>query len=623
MHALLVIVLLGVGVVAIGLPARVLPIPSPSLLVIGGVLVALIPGVPELQVAPRLVLYVLLPPLLFAAALDSSLIAIRGNRRSIGLLAVGLVVVTAAAVGAAAAPFLPGAGFAAALALGAVVGPPDAVAATAIARRSGIPRQLVAIRGGGSLFNEATALVLLRVAVTAATAGAVSPLHAVGDFALASVGGTGIGVVIGLGLGWLRRHHVPAIAGTALSLITPFGVYLVGEQARTSGVICVVVVGLMLAHRAPSDLDPATRITESALWSTVQFLLEGAVFALIGLQLPNIVTGIGASIATLIALCAVVLGIVLVIRPLWIFGSSYGAGVVPWSDRDKPSAPPLAVISWAGMRGVVSLAAAQSLPLDFPSRDLMLLVTVVVIVGTLGLQGLSLPWLIRRVGVSPPDPRQDALQIAHAQEQASRAAAERLDELLADDASLPDAVVARLRQQIEFRSYTAWERLGDDSAGEAPTQVFARLRRELVAAERSVFVRLRDSGELDDVVLRKIQRRLDLEESLLSGVADEATTDAGHQEVLPPESAPRCADLTAAALQVPTADPHECPGCVEAGRTDWVHLRVCLTCGQVGCCDSSALRHADRHFRDTGHRVMGSAEPGESWRWCYQHQRVG
>jgi CPA1 family monovalent cation:H+ antiporter len=620
---LVTIVLLALGVVAVTALAKQLRTSSPVLLVAAGVLVALIPGVPSIRLDPEIVLFVLLPPLLYSASLNSSLIAIRANARSILLLAVGMVLLSTLVVGLTLYVLLPEVTVAAGIALGAVVGPPDAVAATAVARRAGLPRRLVTILEGESLFNDATALTTLRVAVGAVgVAGGVSAFGPIRDFLQASVGGAAIGLAAGFILGLLRTHYPHPILNTSLSLLAPFAIYLAGEEAHTSGVIAVVVAGLMLAHRSPADQEPAARLSETALWSTVQFLLEGSVFGLIGLQLPDIVSGVHEPIGVIFAVCGSVLGVTLAVRPLWIFGLSYIAGIVPWTDRGRPQWQSLAVISWAGMRGVVSLAAAETLPLDFPRRNLLLLVTVVVIVGTLGAQGLSLPWLIRKVGVSPPDPRQDALQVAHAQEQAGRAALQRLDELNeAEDP--PEGIVTQLRRQVEFRTFTDWERLGAPGGDEAPTRIFARLRREMVAAERAVFIRLRDSGELDEEVLRRIQRRLDLEESLLMGLDESFAELEGHQDVLPPSAAPACVDLKKARAEVGTAEPMECVDCVAEHRRDWVHLRRCLTCDHVACCDSSPARHADGHFAETGHPVMGSAEPGENWRWCYRHSKLG
>ncbi len=622
MDTLLLVIALAVGVILASGAARVIRVPAPLLLVAAGILIALIPGVPNIKVDPHVVLFVLLPPLLYAAALDSSLIAIRANARSVAMLAVGLVLVTAFAVGAIADPLLPGVAFAAGVALGAIVAPPDAVAASAVARRTGMPRRIVTVLEGESLFNDATSLVLLRVATGAVAAGSVSALHAAGEFAVASIGGAALGAVAGVGISWLRRRGVPTLVNTALSLVAPFGIYYAGEEAHSSGVIAVVVTGLILAHNAPTDADPATRLTDQSIWGTLQFLLEGAVFALVGLQLPHIAATLTTPASTVAISCVAVVGVVLLIRPLWIFLFAYIVRIAPWTQQGGAPKGALVVLSWAGMRGVVSLAAAQSLPLDFPKRDLILFITAVVIVSTLGLQGMTLPWVIRRSDVRPPDPRQDALQVATAQEQAGDAALQRLAEL-ATEIEIPEEVLRRIRQQIEYRTYSAWEVLGDSARGETPTQIFARIRTELIGAERQVFIRLRDSGELEDEVLRRVQRRLDLEESLLANLDSASTEVRGHQEVLPEMTASSCTELQQASTDVPVAEPSECPDCKAEGRSDWVHLRVCLTCDHVGCCDSSPARHADAHYHQTRHPVMGSAEPGEGWRWCYEHKLLG
>ncbi|MQA81482.1 MAG: Na+/H+ antiporter [Streptosporangiales bacterium] len=618
--AMLAVLLIGVGVIAVTAIAQRIGVSAPLLLIAVALGVSLLPWVPAFQVNPDVVLFVLLPPLLYAASMNSSLIGIRRSRRPIGLLAVGLVIVTALTVAAVTKLVLPGVSWAAAIALGAVVAPPDAVAATAVAKRAGMPRRLVTILEGESLFNDATALVTVRVAVAVAVEGTFSPADTALQFLVAALGGLLVGVVVGQVLARIRRRLTSALLTTALSLVTPFAVYLLGEELHTSGVIAVVTTGLILSHRSPAEQTPAGRLTEKNLWDTVQLLLEGGVFVLIGLQLTDIIAGVSESALDVVLLSALVLLTVLLVRPLWVFGLRYVAQVVPWSSRGKPSAGGLAVISWAGMRGVVSLAAAQTLPLDLPHRDVFLLVTMVVILGTLGLQGMTLPALIRRVGVSPPDPKLDALEVARAQQKATDAAKERIREIQHEE-GLSDRLSGWLTKQLDVRAYTAWEQLGDQD-GETPTRTYQRLRREIVAAERKVFIELRDSGELEDDLLRELQYRLDLEESLLPAPVERGQ-DEGHQAVLPSRPGRGCEHLKEAPVEIPDADPRVCQSCVEEGRDDWVHLRICLTCERVGCCDSSPARHSDAHFREEGHPVVGSAERGEHWRWCFVDERVG
>ncbi|MQA02753.1 MAG: hypothetical protein GEV07_08550 [Streptosporangiales bacterium] len=401
---LLAVIAVGIGVVAITALAQRIRFSAPLLIVGVAVAVSLVPGVPAFQLDPDLVLFVLLPPLLYAAARGNSYLGVQKLRRPIGMLAVGMVIVTALSVGVVTHLIVPDVSWAAAIALGAVVGPPDAVAATAVARRAGLPRKLVTVLEGESLFNDATALVTLRVSIAAAVGGTFALGDTVLQFLVAAVGGLAFGTVAGLLLSWVRARMTSALLTTGLSLLTPFAVYVAAEEATLSGVIAVVVTGLVLAHRSPVDQSPAARLTENGVWATSQLLLEGVVFALVGLQLTSIVAGVTSPWSTVALLSGVVLLTVLVVRPLWVFGLVYVARVLPWTRSERPKPGGLAVISWAGMRGVVSLAAAQTLPLDLPHRDLFLLATMVVIFGTLGLQGLTLPALIRRVGVEAPDP---------------------------------------------------------------------------------------------------------------------------------------------------------------------------------------------------------------------------
>jgi Na+/H+ antiporter len=620
MRGLALLVVLVVAVVAVSRLAVVLRVPAPVLLVLTGLTVAALPWVPAVEIDPDLVLFVLLPPLLFAAALGSSYVGLRQVRGAILLLAVGLVLFTSAAVAFALIPVLPGISLAAAFAVGAIVAPPDAVAATAVARRAGMPRQSVTILEGESLFDDATALTTLRVAVAAVATGTVTVMSVVSDFAIAVVAGAAVGIAGAVALGWVRRRGIDTLSGVALSVAAPFAAYLGAEQIRGSGVIAVVVMGLILGHRSAVEQSPDARITDEAIWKSTQFVLEGAVFALIGLQLPAIIDNVEEPPAIVLAVCGVTLAAVILARPVWIIASVLLARVVPWLGMGRPAWSDVAVISWAGMRGVVSLAAAQSLPLDFPRRDLALLVAIVVILGTLGLQGLTLPVVIRLVGVRPPDPRLDALAIANAQEEAVDAAVRRLDQLAAEQ-DLPPEMVVKLRTDAELRGLVAWERLGRADGGEPPSRMYPRLRNEMLSAERAIFVRLRDSGDLDEDVLRRVQAELDLEQALL---VRRAKVDRPSEETELPTrelSPPRCRHLRD--VVAVSARSSECEGCVAEGRNDWVHLRACLGCGHTGCCDSSPRRHAREHFELTQHPVMRSAEPGETWRWCYVDRELG
>ncbi len=391
--------------------------------------------------------------------------------------------------------------------------------------------------------------------------------------------------MVALVLSLLRRHIHDTLTDSAMSLVAPFAAFIPAEKLHVSGVLAVVTTGLILAHRSPRDQDPPARLVEGAVWNTLQFVLEGVVFMLIGLQLRWILTEVDSDATELVVASVVVLGLVVLVRPAWIFFLAFVVRVSPWRAQIKPSAGQMAVVSWAGMRGVVSLAAALSLPLSLGRRDLLLFLAVVVIVGTLVAQGLTLPWVIRRLSVEPPDPRLDALQRASAQERATEAAVARLDELVAEE-PVPTEVVERLRRLAELRTFIAWERLAGDVAA-TPSATYRRLRAEMIRAERDVLVGLRDAGELDDEVLRQVQQSLDLEDAMIAQADDAVPDHEGMLEDLIPAGASTCEHLQAAAgLDLAGAPGGGCEECLALGWT-WVHLRRCLACGHIGCCDSS------------------------------------
>jgi monovalent cation/hydrogen antiporter len=522
MYELEPVVFLVVGVVIVNGIAGRIGIPAPILLVVAGLAVSFIPGVPDFQVNPEIVLTVLLPPLLFAAASEASVIAIRKLIRSITQLAVGMVLITAFSVAVVLHLLIPEIPFAAGLALGAIVAPPDAVAAVAVARRAGLPRNVVTVLEGESLFNDATSLVLLRVALVGISVGTMSWGAALGEFAWASVGGVLVGLVLGLLLSATRRITRSTLATTALSLVTPFLAYQLGELVLASGVLSVVVTGLVLGFRSPYDLQPEVRLTLRATWAAIQYVLEGAVFALIGLQLWAIVTAPDIGRTPVLVISAVVLATVILIRPIWIFLTD--AVIRLFQRRDSVgSRRSLVAISWAGMRGVVSLAAAQTLPLDTPYRSLLLTCTIAVILGTLVVQGLSLPAVIRMLHL-PGDPEADTLrERAHAREQANQAIAAKVEEVITTH-QLPEQEARRMRAWSAGRD---WRGLTDDAADTDQAQ--RRLdrtsgwRHELVGIERDVFVNLRNAGQISEDVLRELQYDLDLEEALLDRRLEAAT----------------------------------------------------------------------------------------------------
>ncbi|MEV0797052.1 Na+/H+ antiporter [Kribbella sp. NPDC050281] len=635
MHIAIEVVAL-VAVVAAGAAlARRLGISAPLLLVVIGIAASYLPFVPRVELEPEVVLVGFLPPLLYSAAIKTSLVDFAQHRRSIGLLSVALVVFTALGVGLVAYWLLGVVAesqgqeplpFWAAFAIGAVVAPPDAVAATAIAKRVGLPRRVVTILEGESLLNDATALVCLRTAIAAAVV-APTVLDVSLDFLRAAGGGVAIGLLVAFVLAKVRRRFTDPVLDTTLSLTAPFIAYIAAENhyVHASGVLAVVVTGLLLGHKAPIIQSAKSRMSERTNWRTFQFLLENTVFLLIGLQTRWILDDLSESplpgwliAATTIA---VYLAVVL-LRPMWIIPTTLLSRRVLGPSRPGPvSWQALIVVSWAGMRGVVTLAAVFTLPENTPDREVLVFIALAVTAGTLLVQGSTLPWVVRRVRLPGPDPAEDALQEAAVLQGAHRAAIEKLDEIAGPDD--PPEVLDILRQRGEARAQAAWERLGrPETEYETPSEAYRRLRIAMLGAEREHILKVRDAGLVADEVLQRAQIALDIEESVLD--RDEDDDVGGQSEDLrikmPPGGA--CKHLEQAPLVLPPNTPDGCEECLAEGST-WVHLRLCLGCGHVGCCDSSVMKHASKHYEETKHPVMRSFEPGENWRWCFVDEKLG
>lgn len=596
-----------------------LGVPAPLVLIVIGIIGSVIPGLPQVELSSNIVFFGILPPLLYAAAIQTSLVDFRANRVAILSLSVGLVLFTALVVGlflrwALQLPFAVG------FAVGAIVGPPDAVAATAVGRQIGLPRRLLSILEGESLVNDATALVSLRTALAVAglaggTVHGVSPGGVALEFLWESLGGVGIGLVVAGLVEVIRRAtSEDAAFDTVLSFLVPFAAYVPAEQVHASGVIAVVTAGLVLGHRSPRTQAAASRLSERINWGSIQFLLENSVFLLIGLQASLVLTRVQASALSAGQIAFVAVGtlvVVLLARPVWVF--PYQAIADQRRSRDTSHWREAGVLSWAGMRGVVTLAAALLLPGETPHRDVLILVAVVVTVGTLLLQGTSLPLLARWLGVRGPDPREDALQVATVMEAANRAGVAALPSV----PDVDDDTRAVLLQRGEQRVNQFWEVLGrrGDDVAETPSDTYRRARLVMLDAERRAVLQLRDEGRANRDVLRVVLAALDLEETSLDR-ADAAIEQVTDQTlpIAPPD--PACAHLAEAPLCVQPRTPQGCEECLRDGTT-WVHLRLCLECGHVGCCDSSPQRHATGHFHQVGHPVMRSFEPGEAWRWCF------
>ena len=596
---------------------------APLLLVIAGIGISCLPGVPRGNLDPDLVLFGFLPPLLYASAIRTSLIDFKRNRTSILLLSVGLVAFTTVVVGVVAWWVVPTLTLAAGFAIGAVVAPPDAVAATAIARRVGLPRRVVTILEGESLVNDATALVALNTAIAALNHRVT--VWGVGlDFVIAAGGGIVVGLVVAAALAFVRRRIDDPVLDTTLSFVAPFVAFIPAQAINASGVLAVVVTGLMLGHNSPTLQSASSRISENINWRTIAFLLENAVFLLIGLQLRGIIDDLvrmHVSTASVIVSCAAVLATTVLARIAWVFAA--GALFRGGTSRMRAHAwswPTSTVVSWAGMRGVVTLAAVLLLPDDTPDRALLRMIAFVVVAGTLLGQGLTLPLLARRLALPGPDVAEDALQTAALVTDASRAGLAALNELVTDTDS--DEVIGQLRDRSARRSNNAWERLGRSADQvEPPSATYRRLRIQMLAAERASILAARDTGTIDDEVLRAAMAAVDIEESLLDRI-DDAQARMDNELVAPASHLGACQHLSDAPRVATALTPGECAECI-IEHTDWVHLRMCLTCGHVGCCDSSVGRHADRHFHETDHPVMRSVEPGEAWRWCYVDELLG
>nr|WP_296772757.1 Na+/H+ antiporter [Rhodococcus sp. (in: high G+C Gram-positive bacteria)] len=617
MEIAVVLVVLAIGVLAGAALAERLDVPPPLLLIAVGAAVSYIPGVPEVHLEPEVVLLGLLPPLLYATAIQSSLVDFNANRRSILLLSVVLVIVTTFGVGAIVHSILPDISWPAALAIGAVVAPPDAVAATAIGRRIGLPRRIVTILEGESLLNDATALVALSTAIFA-LGHSVQAWRIGLDFAIAAGGGILVGLVAFFVVAKLRKQLTNPVLDTAISFIVPFAAYLVAEEIHASGVLAVVIAGLLLGHKAPILQSAQSRIAERINWRTIAYILENAVFLLIGLQASWLLRDVGKSelpITTIVGVCVATLVGVIAVRIVWVFVARF-ALIHPGADTSTGVVPGwryTLLLGWAGMRGVVTLAAAFIIPVGTEYREILLLIAFTVVAGTLFIQGLSLPVLARRLEVPSPDPADDALARATLLQQASKAGYKALDALDYED---PHGVEALVRQRVDQRNFSAWERLGTTADQETPSELYSRVRLTMINAERARILEIRSAGTVPSEIIGEVLAMLDVEESMID-VADEARSDIRTANAQRTHPGVVCDELDRYPVIEIVSD-GTCHECIRDG-TEWVALRQCSACGHVACCDSSPKQHATVHFHDSAHPVMQSAEPDESWRWCYIH----
>jgi CPA1 family monovalent cation:H+ antiporter len=516
---LILMALLGV-LAAFLIAAPVLRIPYPILLVLGGLALGFVPGVPTLSLPPDVVLVAVLPPLLYLSAYRTSLRDLRANTRAIGILAIGLVVATTVTVAVVAHAAVDRMTWSAAFTLGAVVAPTDPIAASAIMRRLGVSRRLVSIVESESLVNDGTALVLYRVAVVAAVSGTFSIWDVSWRFAWAIVGGIAIGLAAGFVVAEVRRRLDNPPVEVTISLMTGYLAFIPASAASASGVIAVVTAGVYLGWRTPELTSVETRLQREAVWGIITFVLNALLFALVGLQLSRILdTLTGRSAGELARWAVLITGTVILTRIVWVPVFTHLPRLLWRTSAAKPFSHTF-LISWAGMRGAVSLAAALAIPLatdsgaSFPERDLIIFLTFCVILGTLVLQGLSLPALIRAMRVEPDHSEEE--EDARARIHAAEAALARLEEL-ADEDWVRDDTADRLRGLYGFRVNRFTSRFDDgaDGAIEEQSQAYQRLRRELLDAERHAVTQLGRAGEISGDVVNRVRRDLDLEDARL------------------------------------------------------------------------------------------------------------
>ena len=546
-------------------------LPAAALLTIVGILYAVLPG-PNVELEPHIILTFVIPPLLYSAALDSSLLDIRRNTRTVISLSVLLVLATAMLVGVGFDLWVHGATLAAGVALGAAIAPPDPVAALAVGRKAGLPGNLITLIQGEGLLNDATALTILTVAAAAAEGGGFSFPAAAGRFLLSSAGGVVAGVVVAYAVRFLRHLRDDPLSANAISLSAPFVAYLIGESVHVSGVLAVVVAGLMIGHDAPRHASGASRLQTGAVWRLVDFLLEGVVFLLIGQQLPKVVERLADYDTSTIAVAvAVSVGVVLLLRPLWLvltqllprsLHTRLGGGTEPDADTSLDTATEpdadaeadagaeaggggkpdgeangklrgrifekalnsreVTAMSWAGTRGVITLAAIFTLSDKIPDLPLLHFCAFVVVLVTLIGQGLTFGPLVRRLGLRA-NHTDLARERNEARSAAVRAALDRLDEIKQQrHDNVEDRAIESMRKQLEIRldryrrRLDMLEKADSDELPVSPQYEAALgVRRQVIDAQREELLRWRDAGNLNDEGLRVLERELDHEERLL------------------------------------------------------------------------------------------------------------
>ena len=509
-----VLVFLLLCAVVLGWLSRRAALPYPIALVLGGGALSFVPGLPRVEYDPQFLLVIVLPPILYQAALLTSWRDFKANLRPIGLLAIGLVIVTTLAVGATLKLLVPSMPWAVAFVFGAIVSPPDAVAATAILSRLSMPRRIVVVLEGESLVNDASGLVLYKLAVAAVLTGGFSYLGASGEFALVSLGGVAIGVAGGLAFIWLHRQIGDAFTEVLVSLSIPYTLYVLAESLHCSGVLAVVAGGIIRARYTPLIVSAQMRILARSMWNILVFMLNSFIFVLIGMALSGVMGRLaGYSAVELAGYAAAVTLVAIAVRFAWVYPATFAPRWLSARLRAAEPAPQrgeVFIMSWCGMRGIVSLAAALALPIEVDSgepflfRDLLIFLTFVVIAATLVLQGLTLSPLIRRLRLgTDPGAREEHMRARVA---LGRAALAAIDGLAARD-GMPQDIVARVRAEFGDRIGAALPQ------GEHSSFSFGRdLRLAAVRAERQELIRIWRAGDISDEVLHHLEEELDYEE---------------------------------------------------------------------------------------------------------------
>src|SRR5947208_3770624 len=510
-----------VAVALLALVARKIGVPYPILLTIAGGLLAFVPGLPTIQLDPKLVFDLFLPPLIYPAAVYTSWRDFRANLRSILPLAIFLILLTMT-VSAYLFHALTGLPLAVGFVFGALISPPDAVAALAVTQNLRVPRKIIVILEGESLVNDATSFIAFRFAVAAVITGMFSLAQASLQFLFVAAGG----ICVGLAVGWLivqlqKRLDDPPVQ-TLFSLLTPYVAYFSGESLHVSGILAVVIAGIYIGWRAPRILSGRMRLQAFPVWEMVTFILNGILFMLIGLQLPQVMDALAPGTATRAAWLAIVfVAAIVLVRFVWVFGTTYLPRLFSPTFRRKNPAPwkQTALIAWTGMRGADSLAGALAIPLvltngqPFPDRDLILLLTFCVIFATLVLQGLTLTPIVHWLKIR--DDRITEKEERLARLKANEAALARLEEIASSKRARPKTV-ERLRSEYEDRIRQLRSEVPDEeSVRRLFSEDFEDLAREVLQTERDAVIQLRNEEAINDQALRRIQRDIDLAEARL------------------------------------------------------------------------------------------------------------